>query len=147
MSLSLLRGTASPDVHADIGVHRLRYGLYPHSGDWRAGGTVGVAMRFNRPFVWVQGQPNQILSQPLVAATPSNIVIDTIKPAEDGKGFVVRLYESVGCATEARLGFGTSPKSVRRSNTLEDQLEPIALASRGCDIVLRPFQILTLRIA
>jgi alpha-mannosidase len=73
-------------------------------------------------------------------------VIDTIKPAEDGKGFVVRLYESSGCATKARLMFGISPKSIQRSNTLEDLIEPFALTSGGCDIVLRPFQITTLRI-
>jgi alpha-mannosidase len=146
MSLSLLRGTMSPDAGADIGVHHLRYALYPHSGEWRASGTVGVAACFNRPFVWTKGEPGKILSRPLVAAAPSNVVIDTIKPAEDGEGFVVRFYESAGCAIKARLMFGISPKSIRRSNTLEDLIEPLAFTSGGCDIVLRPFQIMTLRI-
>jgi alpha-mannosidase len=146
MSLSLLRGTMSPDADADIGVHHLRYALFPHSGDWRASGTVGVAACFNRPFVWAKGTPGEILSRALVVAEPSNIVIDTIKPAEDGKGFVVRLYESAGCTTKARLMFAISPKSIQRSNTLEDLIEPLALTSGGCDIVLRPFQIMTLRI-
>lgn len=146
MSLSLLRGTMSPDAGADIGVHRLRYALYPHGGDWRAGGTVGTAACFNRPFVWPQGKPGEILSRPLVAASASNIVIDTIKPAEDGNGFVVRLYESCGSAAKARLTFGIAVRSIHRSNTLEDPLEKIASARDGCDIVLRPFQILTLRI-
>ena len=147
ISLSLLRGTMSPDAGADIGVHRLRYALYPHSGDWRAAGTVGAAARFNRPFVWAQDKPDQILSRSLVAATPSNVVIDTIKPAEDSHGFVVRLYESIGSATKARLTFGTSIKSIQRSNTLEDRLEPLAHTHNVCDIVLRPFQIMTLRIS
>jgi len=38
-------------------------------------------------------------------------------------------------------------KSIHRSNTLEDPLEKLASARDGCDIVLRPFQILTLRLA
>ena len=146
MSLSLLRGTMSPDAGADIGVHRLRYALYPHGGDWRAGETVGAAACFNRPFVWAQGKPGEILSRPLVATSASNIVIDTIKPAEDSNGFVVRLYESCGSATKARLTFGVPVKSIHRSNTLEDPLEKLASARDGCDIVLRPFQIMTLRI-
>ncbi len=41
MSLSLLRGSTNPDPDADIGVHRFRYALYPHAGDWREAGTVG----------------------------------------------------------------------------------------------------------
>ena len=73
-------------------------------------------------------------------------MIDTIKPAEDGKGFVVRLYESSGSAVLAHLKFGVSIRTVQRSNTLEDMLEPVAVTSGTCAINLRPFQIATLRI-
>jgi alpha-mannosidase len=146
MSLSLLRGTASPDAQADIGVHKLRYALYPHAGDWRDAGTVGEAACFNRPLLWMKGRPLAILSRPLVFAEPSNVVVDTIKPAEDGKGFVVRLYESSGSVSRARLCFGVSVRTVHRSNTLEDMLAPLPLESDGCNIELRPFQIATLRI-
>lgn len=147
MSLSLLRGTASPDPQADIGVHQLRYALYPHAGDWRDAGTVGEAACFNRPLVWTEGIPGTILSRPLVAATPANVAVDTIKPAEDGKGFVVRIYESVGSASKARVSFGTTVGAIHLSNTLEDMLSPIASDANSCTLELRPFQIATLRIS
>ena len=147
MSLSLLRGTMSPDAHADVGVHRLRYALYPHQGDWRAADTVRHAACFNRPLLWIDGKPDALLSTSLVAGEPSNVVIDTIKPAEDGKGFVVRLYESSGCAANARLTFGVRVRDVQLSNTLEDTLQPIAVKDNACMLALRPFQIATLRIA
>jgi alpha-mannosidase len=139
MTLSLLRGSESPDRGADLGQHRLRYALYPHEGDWRAAGTVREALLFNRPVLWARGALD---IAPLVTAEPANVVIDTVKPAEDGKGFVVRLYESHGMGCEARLDFGRQVERVRLSNTLEDD-GPVVERGR---LQLRPCQIATLRI-
>lgn len=146
MSLSLLRGTVSPDRHADLGVHHLTYALYPHAGDWRDAGTVAEAARFNRPLLWTRGEVVEGLTRSLATATPANVVIDTIKPAEDGEGWVVRLYESHGSATEAQLRFGVAVTEVRHSNTLEDRLEPLSLLDGACAVSLRPWRILTLRV-
>jgi alpha-mannosidase len=146
MSLSLLRGTASPDPQGDIGVHRFAYALYPHAGDWRDGGTVGEAARFNRPLLWSKGAPSQILAEPLVSAEPANVVIDTIKPAEDGKGWMVRLYESHGASTAARLAFGVPMRHVHLSNTLEDPGDALPVDGNACRLTLHPFQIATLRV-
>jgi alpha-mannosidase len=147
MSLSLLRGTTSPDPGGDLGLHRLRYALYPHDGDWRAGGTVGEALRFNRPLLWTRGAPDAVLSKPLVTATSPSVAIDTIKPAEDGNGVVVRLYESSGCAVRTRLSFGVPVRGAMLSNTLEDAGEALAMEPDGCSLALRPFQIATLRVS
>ena len=146
MSLSLLRGTASPDPHGDIGVHRFRYALFPHAGDWREGGTVGEAARFNRPLLWSNGAPPDVLAKPLMSAEPANVVIDTIKPAEDGKGWIVRLYESHGTSTTAQLTFGVSVRAVHLSNTLEDSGDALQVDGDSCRLLLRPFQIATLRV-
>jgi alpha-mannosidase len=137
----------SPDATADIGVHRLRYALYPHAGDWRDAQTVGEAHCFNRPLVWASGAASDILRRPLVSIEPANVIIDTLKPAEDGKGFIVRLYESTGSATKARLAFGIPVRNVHLSNTMEDRLAPLAVADNACQFDVRPFQIVTLRVA
>jgi alpha-mannosidase len=146
MTLSLLRGTQSPDRHADVGVHQLSYALYPHAGDWRDASTVAEALRFNRPLLWTDGAPGAALATSIVTADTANVVIDTIKPAEDGDGWVLRLYESHGAATTARLGFEVPVSAVCLSNTLEDRLQPLALDGAAVVIPLRPFQIVTLRI-
>ncbi|HEY0463847.1 MAG TPA: glycoside hydrolase family 38 C-terminal domain-containing protein [Polyangiaceae bacterium] len=146
MSLSLLRGTMSPDPGGDLGVHRLRYALYPHAGDWRAGGTVAEALRFNRPLLWTNGAAHAVLAKPLAAADNEAVVIDTIKPAEDGKGWVVRLYESQGSAVRTRLRFGVNVRRAQLSNTLEDDGETLPLEGNGLTLTLRPFQIATLRV-
>jgi alpha-mannosidase len=146
MSLSLQRGTASPDPKADIGTHRLRYALFPHAGDWRAAGTVGEAARFNRPLLWTLGSPAAILAEPFASAQPECFVIDTIKPAEDGRGFVIRVYESTGGTARVRITFGPKVRTVHLSNILEDVLSPVALCANACDIEFGPFQVRTLRV-
>ena len=146
MSLSLLRGTASPDRHADLGTHRLAYALYPHAGDWRDAGTVGEAARFNRPVLWARGEAAAVLARPLVSAAPANVVIDTVKPAEDGDGWVVRLYEAHGAATTARLQFGPAVGGVWMSNTLEDRGAAADPVDGVCELALAPWQVLTLRV-
>ena len=146
MSLSLLRGTASPDRHADLGTHRLAYALFPHAGDWRDAGTVGEAARFNRPVLWTRGECAGVLARPLVAAEPANVVIDTLKPAEDGDGWVVRLYEAHGATTTAMLRFGPAIQGVWVSDTLEDRGAAIDVVDGECELALTPWRILTLRV-
>jgi alpha-mannosidase len=144
LTLSLVRGTMSPDRGADIGEHRFRYALYPHEGDWRGAGTVAEAARFNRPLTWMTGSPHDILKAPLAASSNGAVIIDTIKPAEDGKGWIVRLYESTGGAARTRLAFGVPVREAFRSNTLEDSLDALPLGDGGLDLELRPFQFMTL---
>jgi len=147
MTLSLVRGTTSPDPGADIGEHRFCYALFPHAGDWRSAGTVAQAARFNRPLLWSKGAPAAILEQPLAHAAPPEVVIDTIKPAEDGDGWVVRLYESCGGRAAARLTFGAPVARAWLSNTLEDKLAPLVVEKGACTLALRPFQFATIRLA
>ncbi|GEC54084.1 alpha-mannosidase [Bradyrhizobium japonicum] len=146
LALTLLRGSELPDPQADIRRHRMRYAIYPHHGDWRRADTVGRALRFERPVLWTKGKPRAPLRHSLLTASPANVIVDTIKPAEDGDGWVVRLYESAGIRAAATLDFGVDIASVWMSNTLEDRIEALATEGRRYRLALRPFQIATLRI-
>ena len=146
MSLSLVRGPLSPDPKADLGEHRFRYALYPHAGGWREADTVAEAACFNRALLWTRGTAAAVLRAPLVVSSAPQVIIDTIKPAEDGDGWVVRLYESHGGKVETTLSFGVSVRGVSMSNTLEDRLATLSLSDNTCRLALRPFQIATLRI-
>ena len=146
LGLSLARGATWPDPRADAGEHRFAYALYPHAGDWRAAGTVAEGAAFNRPLLWASGAAAPVLGASLVSASPAQVVVDGIKPAEDGEGWVVRLYESTGAQVRARLAFGPAVAHAWLSNTLEDRLEPIALKDGACEVDLRGFQLLTIRV-
>lgn len=146
LALTLLRGPISPDPEADIGQHRMGYAIYPHTGDWRTADTVGKALCFARPVLWIKGHPGEPLRQSFLKASAPNVVVDTIKPAEDGEGWVVRLYESTGAHAAVTLEFGVEISAVWTSNILEDRLEGLPVEGRICRLSLRPFQIATLRV-
>ena len=103
--------------------------------------------RFNRPFLWIPGPAADVLRARLVTASPAQVVVDGIKPAEDGEGWVVRLYESHGGRVRARLAFGPAVREVQLSNTLEDRLGSLPLDGGACEVDLRGFQLLTLRLS
>ncbi len=146
LALTLIRGSESPDPGADLGEHSFAYALYPHAGDWREANTVSQAARFARPVLWATGAAANVLQQPIVSTSPANVVIDTLKPAEDGQGWIVRLYESAGLRGLATLTFGVQVHSVSLSNTLEEPGAVLTLDNGACVLDVRPFQISTLRV-
>ena len=99
--ISLLRGTTLPDPTADLGQHRFAYSLLPHAGRWNEG-TVAAAYAPQRPADRTPastGHESPVTSHPspvtcLFQTDAPNVVIETVKQAEDGNGIIVRLYET-----------------------------------------------------
>ena len=99
MQLSLLRSPTWPDPMADRGRHRFTYALYTHPGKWPDGETVRRAQELNTPLLAHLADRHAASLPPEQAffeLTPGGVILDSIKPAEDGRGWIVRLYESLG---------------------------------------------------
>lgn len=61
----------------------------------------------------------------ILTVEPANVVLTTLKPCEDGEGFIVRCCEIAGRATEARLRLGTNQVAAAwRCNLLEEEDSP-----------------------
>jgi alpha-mannosidase len=143
LRVSLLRAPREPDPGADIGTHHFSYALLPHAGGWREAPVVAEAASFNAPLLWAPGKADPRS----FAQVEGALVLDTIKRAEDGNGFIVRLYEPYGSRGSARLTLGLPAELASRSNLLEDRVgDPISLRHGAIDVPHRPFEILTLRI-
>lgn len=108
LSLNLVRSPMFPDPFADEGEHAFTYALLPHAGDWRAG-VVDEAHDLNAPLRGTVVRASQSSSQPSLPSTPrehsfvsvdvrphAGIRLAALKPAHDGRGVVVRLYEAHG---------------------------------------------------
>jgi alpha-mannosidase len=158
MRLTLLRGTTAPDPIADYGEHLFKYSLFPHQGNWDEK-TVAEAYSLNDPVIIFQIEGvrpatgktatslwSSVEAQPLISTNQSNIVIETIKRAEDGNGIIVRLYESQRKRGEFLLTTAFPIKQAWRANILEENQEEIPVNSNHLKFQIKPYQILTLRL-
>jgi alpha-mannosidase len=141
MRISLLRSPEVPDPQADIGSHGFAYAVMPHAGGWREAGVVAEAARFETPIRWARGtaQPRSLFD----LADP-NLVLDTVKRAEDSDALVLRMYEAHGARGEARLRLGLPYTDAIACNLLEDAAEPLAVADGAIVVPYRPHQIISL---
>ena len=121
LRLSLLRSPRMPDPEADAGRHAFAYALMPHAGGWREAGVVGEAACFNAPLRWTAAP----VPESFASVDDPNLVLDTIKRAEDSDALVLRLYEAHGGRGRARLRVAAPFSSARRANVLEDDGEAL----------------------
>ncbi|MDX1993074.1 MAG: alpha-mannosidase [bacterium] len=149
--LSLLRAPTDPDRQADQGEHRFTYSLFPHSGGWNEQ-TIAAAYALNDPLLVVPGATSGntagLLASSFVATSSENIVIETVKQAEDGNGVIVRLYESQRKRGEVVVTTAFTLADAEKVNLLEEPLEDAAVEEdgRGVRFHVRPYEIVTLRL-
>lgn len=145
-TLSLLKSGRHPDPRGDEGVHRFSYALLPHQGGFSVENIVRPAHEFNAApcVVSVALKPSEPFS--LVAVSAPNVIVEAVKMAEDGEGFVLRLYEAGMTGTHATLTFGVPVTAVRQTNLLEEEPENLPVSANAVETYFRPFEIKTLRV-
>ncbi len=152
MRLTCIKSPLSPHRKADQGLHEFTYALLPHAGTFQQAHVIRAATELNVPLIaWaVEPSPGTLpASSRFVQCDNDAVVVETLKPAEDGDGLVARLYESHGSHAKATLTFAGAVKSVRHVDLLEQPLsDDIGLEHEGARVSLRlrPFQVVTLRI-
>jgi alpha-mannosidase len=145
LDLNLLRSPSDPDPVADVGAHQFTYSLYPHRGDFRAGGVVRAAHELNAPLARVTGTAGIPAKSLLALEGPeaAGVVVEAVKLAEDSDDVVVRLYESEGSTARGRMVPGFPVRAARAANMLEEPADELAPNEGGFDLEFRPFEIKT----
>jgi len=143
IGLTLLKSGVEPNPNADVEVHEFTYSLYPHGETWRQAGTVQEACKLNqRAYVVPAGQPGASYS--FASVDKRNVVLETVKQAEDGNGTVLRLYECENARTRAVL---TVPADVARAystNLLEQIEEELPVSDGKVAFQIKPYEIKTI---
>jgi alpha-mannosidase len=160
MRITLLRSPTMPDPAADFGEHQFKYSLYPHAGAWGEE-TQREAYLLNDPIIVYQktidhrrlttlaparsaGVVNRLWS--MVSTTQSNVIIETIKRAEDGNGIIVRLYESQRKRGQVQLQAGFVVEAAWETNLLEENGSELSIENNSVQLNLKPYQIITIRL-
>ena len=139
LAISLVRGPTLPDRLADEGEHRFTYALLHHLGAWHDAGVLAEAEDLNRPLFHrpVRGAPGVT---PIVAGSGGpRLGLGALKPAEDGDGLILRLYEPAGARGSLEVTPPPGWTLAGETNLLEDPIEPPSPQ-------IRPFEIRSWRL-
>ncbi len=144
IGLTLLKSPLAPDAGADQGLQEFTYSLLLWNGPFAGSPVLREAYDLNAPPFTASGRAG---SASLLRIEPDGIVLEALKPAEDGSGDIVaRLYEAWGAATRAVLRFGLPVRRAAQTNMLEARPRPLPLRGDRLLLDFRPFEIKTLRL-
>ena len=84
--------------------------------------------------------------QSLVSVSSPNVIIETIKRAEDGDGIILRLFESQRKRGLVRVKLGFAVESAWETNLLEENESELSVENDSIRLNLKPYQIMTIRL-
>jgi alpha-mannosidase len=123
------------------GLVTLRYSIGPHDA-FNLARAEQFGIERSQPLIVAPNSSTKRLESSLFTVAPASVIITSLKPCEDGKGFVVRIYNAGETSANARVNpkRGTQAK-IYSSSSKEERKEEIHFP-----IVLPKFGIATLRI-
>ncbi|KRF10258.1 hypothetical protein ASG89_01620 [Paenibacillus sp. Soil766] len=150
--LSLIKSAVYPDGNADQGIHEFTYSLFPHSGGWYEAGTHQAACELNAPLMVsaVHGDSSLPDVLGIIKTDVRNVMIDTVKKAEDSQTLIVRLYEFGGIRTKAAVTVDPylgQIRSAEETDLMEERPSPLPYGGQQIEVALEPYEIKTLNIA
>jgi len=141
LGLSLVRSPLYPDPLADEGGQRFTYALYPHAGDWYEGRVREEAEDLNQPMLAATASGVASVSYEPIGTEGIPAALSGLKPAEDGKGLIFRVFEPSGRRGDFALKV---PEGWSVSGPLSIMEEPMERCE-GAE--LRPFELRTWRVS
>ncbi|MGN0773078.1 MAG: alpha-mannosidase [Candidatus Ventricola sp.] len=144
IALTLLRAATCPDLNADKGEHDFTYSYFVWDGPFMGSDVVREGYALNVPLTQATGK---CPAHSLMQVDAPNVIIDTVKLAEDGSGdMIVRLYESKHAQTAATLTLGFPAAKAFACDMLETPQQELPVAGNAVALALRAFEIKTVRI-
>ena len=140
ISLNLLRSPVYPDEVADKGEHRFTYYVYAHKEEAYQSKLIEYSHCLNNPLLITN---SQIPINTVIECDKDNIIIETIKIAEDNNDIIVRLYETNNKETIAKLNTTFEYTKAYECDMLENNTNLIELDN----LSFTPFEIKTIKLA
>lgn len=147
MALTLIKSGIEPNPTTDQEEHDFTYALYPHAEGWRAAGTVAESYKLNQPLkVEMNAQDKEEHRFCFAEVQDPNIVIETIKRAEDGNGTIIRMYESENALTRTKITVNTEFTKAYICNLLEQEMQEAEVNGKEVSLLFKPYEIVTLEL-
>lgn len=145
IALTLIKSGIEPNSNTDNEEHVFTYSLYPHVGSWKEGGTQAEATALNQPLTAVcGGEAGSSFS--FVSVNHDNVILETVKRAEDGDGVILRVIEEQNKRTNAVLTLGHTVKSAEDCDLMENKTGDVTVEGNTVSFTIRPYEIKTIRV-
>ena len=150
LMLTVLKCGTYPNEVADQGFHEFSYSIYPHKGNFASGGTVKAAYSFNQPLrtAEVGGRAGKAPTEyGFVKCSNENVIIETLKQCEDNDDYILRLYDTFNCRTEAVIEFALAIDNIELCDLMEHPIEKLDFEGNSVKIKINNYEILTLKVS
>jgi alpha-mannosidase len=148
--LTLIKSSIAPDETADRGLHEFTYSLVPHKGDWREGEIVKEAYHLNVPLLASERKANPNGNLPSIyqfaQIDNDNVLLETVKKAEDDDAIVVRFYEYKQFRNNTSVSFANPIKKAVECNLIEEELEEADYQDKTLSFSVSPYEIKTFKV-
>ncbi len=122
IELNAIRGTDYPAKNLDFGKHTFRYGIYSDNGaDLTATVQQGYMFNFSPVVSEAYNRGNGSNEHSFIAVDKPNVIIDSIKKAENSDRLIVKTYESSGRRVENKLSTDLGSE-IRLCSLVEEDL-------------------------
>ncbi|MBR7092950.1 MAG: alpha-mannosidase [Clostridia bacterium] len=146
LSLSLLKSGTHPDPRADEGRHTFIYSLLPHNGPFSVETVVRPAYELNYAPIVQAGARPAAQTVPLCVDC-ADVIVETLKKAEDENAWIVRCYEAGRMGTFANFRFDPCVRTVEEVDLLEEKTADVPLEEGKATVYFKPFEIKTFKLA
>ena len=145
IGLTLLKSGVEPHPNADVEIHEFTYSLLPHAESWQEAGTVAESYKLNqRAYAVTGGEAGKAAS--FASVDKRNVILETVKAAENGEGTVLRLYECENARTKATLTVPADTKAAYLTNLLEEIESELSVENGKVTFTIKPYEIVTILI-
>ena len=138
----MLRSPKYPDWDADLGIQEFTYSFLPHRGTLTESEVMDEAARLNRPPLALPGFAGELCAP--VTVEPGDVSFTVLKKAEKEECRVIRLVETAGRFSKARLH--TEAELVETDLLEWNDGAHLKPTGGSIELEFRPFQIRTFKL-
>ncbi len=147
---TLLRCATEPNTEQDREYHEFTFSLYPHENAVGCSDVYKEAYNINFPVyaVFSKAHRGELANEySFVKADASDIIIETVKKAEDSDDIIIRAYESKNMRTKCSFTFGDELANVCECDMMEENDVPVSFSANSFETEFKPFEIKTFKIS
>lgn len=146
---TLFRCATSPNSLQDREHHAFSFAIYPHAKRVNDSEVVKEGYNVNYPLygVYTTAKSGVLPAEySLVECDKENVVIETVKIAEDSDSMIIRAYETWNSKTRATFNFCDIIESATECNLLEEEDDSVEFDGNTLSATFKPFEIKTFKV-